>query len=529
MTIRASIPTGNVTPVAVNSMRQPMPGISVAEPVAITIFGASGDLTLRKLVPALYALYAQGLFRERVAVIGFARRGYDDASFREEMRKAIKSFNRLPVEEGPLDAFISRIYYHRGDLDDIRSFQTLKARFQDTERFPANRIFYLATTPEHFLPTIANLDRSELISPAHEKPWTRVVIEKPFGRDLESARNLNRDVLLHLDESQVYRIDHYLGKETVQNILGFRLANSIFEPVFNRHHVDHIQITASETVGMESGRGAYYDSAGALRDMVQNHLLQLLCLVAMEAPSDLTADAIHSAKVQLLHSLVLPAPREIQSTIVRAQYLAGSENGQPVPAYVDEYRVAPDSRTESYCALRLGIENWRWAGVPVYLRTGKRLKRRLTEIVIQFKQPPLQLFKTVECEGDICDLTLSRPNMLVFRIQPDEGISLLFSAKRPSMQFVVESVAMNFSYQQTWKHSLPEAYERLLLDVMRGDSSLFTRSDQVEAAWQLVDLILKAWESEPDIPIHTYEAGSDGPAAADDLIRREGRSWLEHD
>jgi glucose-6-phosphate 1-dehydrogenase len=529
MSIGASIPAGDITPVAVNSMRQPMPAISVGQPVTVTIFGASGDLTLRKLMPALFTLYAQGLFRERIAIIGFARRSYDDASFRGEMRDAIRSFSRLPIDAGQLDAYIKRIYYHRGDLDDIDSYRTLKARFQDAERFPANRIFYLATTPEHFLPTIVNLDRSELISPAHGKPWTRVVIEKPFGRDLDSARNLNRDVLLHLDESQIYRIDHYLGKETVQNILGFRLANSIFEPVFNRLHVDHIQITASEAVGMESGRGAYYDSAGALRDMVQNHLLQLLCLVAMEPPSNLTADAIHRAKVQLLNSLMLQAPHEMGSKVIRAQYLAGSENGQPVPAYVDEYRVASDSRTESYCALCLGIENWRWAGVPVYLRTGKRLKRRLTEIVIQFRQPPLQLFKTVECEGDVCDLTLSRPNMLVFRIQPDEGISLLFSAKRPAMQFVVESVAMNFSYQQTWKHSLPEAYERLLLDVVRGDSSLFTRSDQVEAAWHVVDPILKAWESEPGIPMYTYEAGSGGPAAADGLIQREGRAWRELD
>jgi glucose-6-phosphate 1-dehydrogenase len=355
------------------------------------------------------------------------------------------------------------------------------------------------------------------------------VIEKPFGRDLESARNLNRDVLAHLDESQIYRIDHYLGKETVQNILGFRLANLIFEPVFNWHHVDHIQITAGETVGMESGRGAYYDSAGALRDMVQNHLLQLLCLVAMEPPGNLTADAIRSAKVQLLNSLVPPAPQEIGSKTIRAQYIAGLENGQRIPAYVEEDRVARDSRTESYCALRLGIENWRWAGVPVYLRTGKRLRKRLTEIVIQFKQPPLQLFQTVECEGDYCDLTLSRPNVLGFRIQPDEGISLQFAAKRPSMQFVVESVAMNFSYQQTWKHSLPEAYERLLLDVMRGDSSLFTRSDQVEAAWRVMAPILAAWQSQPDIPIHTYMPGSWGPAAADDLIRQEGRFWHDSD
>jgi glucose-6-phosphate 1-dehydrogenase len=529
MTNSATILAGEVAPIDEPSMRQPAPLVCIEEPVTITIFGASGDLTLRKLVPGLYALYAQGLFRERFAIVGYARRNLDDSSFRVRMRDAVKSFGRFPVEETQLNEFISRIYYHRGDLDNLESFQALKVRFQDAELFPANRAFYLATTSEHFLTTIENLDRSGLISSAHDKPWTRVVIEKPFGRDLESARNLNHEVLRHLDESQIYRIDHYLGKETVQNILGFRLANSIFEPVFTRQHVDHIQITAGETVGMESGRGAYYDSAGALRDMVQNHLLQLLCLVAMEPPSNLTADAIRNAKVQLLESLVPPAPHQIRSKTIRAQYLAGSEDGQPVPAYLDEDRVARDSSTETFCALRLSIENWRWAGVPVYLRTGKRMKKRLTEVVVQFKQPPLQLFRTVECEGDVCDLTLSRPNMLVFRIQPDEGISLLFSAKRPSMQFVVESVALSFSYQQTWKLSLPEAYERLLLDVMRGDSSLFTRSDQVEAAWRVMDPILKGWESQPGFPIHTYKAGSWGPAAADDLIRLEGRSWRGSD
>jgi len=525
MTIREATPAADVTLAAQQNRPQPIPLASVEEPVTIVIFGASGDLTLRKLIPGLYALYAQGLFHDRFAIIGYARRSFDDASFREQMREAIESFSRLPVEKRLLDEFSRRLYYHTGDLEDLEDFQALKTRIQDEEQFSPNRVFYLAVKPEYILPAIENLDRAGLIHPVHEKPWSRVVIEKPFGHDLESARSLNHDVLTHLDESQVYRIDHNLGKETVQNILGFRLANSIFEPVLNRHHVDHIQITASETLGMESGRGAYYDSAGALRDMVQNHLLQLLCLVAMEPPSNLTADAIRSSRVQLLRSLVPPSPFEMPSKTVRAQYTAGIENGLSVPAYVKEKHIAPDSRTESYCALRLNIENWRWAGLPVYLRTGKRLKKRLTEIVIQFKQPPLQFFRTVECAGDFCDLTRSQPNTLVFRIQPDEGISLLFSAKRPSMQFVVESVAMNFSYQQTWKLSLPEAYERLLLDVMRGDSSLFTRSDQVEAAWQVMDPILKAWESQPDIPLHTYTPGTWGPAAAEDLIWQDGRCW----
>jgi glucose-6-phosphate 1-dehydrogenase len=529
MTKSATISAGEEDTIAVPSTHELMPLAFVGEPVTIVVFGASGDLTLRKLMPGLYALYAQGLFHERMAIVGYARRMYDDSAFRERMRESIKLFSRLPVDEAQLDGFVSRLSYHQGDLDNLENFQELKARFQNAEQFPSNRIFYLAITPDHFLSTIANLNKSGLISTAHTGPWTRVVIEKPFGRDLESARNLNRDVLTHLDESQVYRIDHYLGKETVQNILSFRLANLIFEPVFNRQYVDHIQITAGETGGMENARGAYYDSAGALRDMVQNHLLQLLCLVAMEPPGDLTADSIHRAKVNLLDSLLPLAPHEMRLKTIRAQYLAGIENEKTVPAYVDENRVARNSKTETYCALRLGIENERWAGVPVYLRTGKRLKKRLTEIVIQFKQPPLQLFQTVECEDDSCDLTLSRPNTLVFRIQPDEGISLLFSAKRPSMQFVVESVVLNFSYQQTWKHSLPEAYERLLLDVMRGDSSLFTRSDQVEAAWQVIDPILKAWESQVDFPVHTYEPGSWGPAAADDLIRQDGRSWHDSD
>jgi glucose-6-phosphate 1-dehydrogenase len=529
MTIKEAAPASNVTLTAAPNKPQSMMIASIEEAVTIVIFGASGDLTRRKLIPGIYALYAQGLLHERLAIIGYARSSYNDGSFRERMRAAIKSFSRLPVEEPMLDAFTHCLFYHSGDLENPESFLKFKARIQDEELFPRNRVFYLAITPDYFLPTIANLERAGLIHPVYEKPWSRVVIEKPFGRNFESAQSLNRDVLTHLDESQVYRIDHYLGKETVQNILGFRLANSIFEPVLNRHYVDHIQITASETMGMESGRGAYYDSAGALRDMVQNHLLQLLCLVAMEPPSNFTADALRSSRVQLLRSLVPPAPLEMSSKTVRAQYTSRFENGPSIPAYLEENHIAPDSKTESYCALRLTIENWRWAGLPVYLRTGKRLKKRLTEIVIQFKQPPLQLFRTVECEGGFCDLTRSQPNTLVFRIQPDEGISLLFSAKRPSMQFVVESVAMNFSYQQTWQFSLPEAYERLLLDVMRGDSSLYTRSDQVEAAWQVMDPILKAWESQPNSLLHTYMPGSWGPAAADDLIQQDGRFWHDSD
>jgi glucose-6-phosphate 1-dehydrogenase len=526
MTRSETFLSGSIAPVAAESEHQPLPLIHIDEPVTLVIFGASGDLTLRKLIPALYALFVQGLFRGTFAIVGFARREYQDETFRERMGEAIREFSRLPVAAPQLDEFLGRLYYHLGDLGDPAIYRALQVRFRMQEDvFPPNRVLYLAITPEHYLTAIENLVASDLTSAPFARPWSRVVIEKPFGRDLESARRLNQDVLAHLDESQIYRIDHYLGKETVQNILGFRFANSIFEPVFHRQHVDHIQITASETVGMESGRGAYYDSAGAMRDMVQNHLLQLLCLVAMDPPGNLTADVTRTSKAQLLHALTPPAPLDMPRRTVRAQYGAGMENGARVPAYVEEEHVAKDSRTESFCAVRLGIENWRWAGVPVYLRTGKRMKQRLTEIVVQFKPPPLQLFRTVECVGDLCDLSLSHPNELIFRIQPDEGISLRFSAKRPAMQFVVESVAMDFSYRQTWHLSLPEAYERLLLDVMRGDSTLFTRSDQVEAAWQVIDPILKAWDAHEDIPIHRYDPGTWGPAAADDLIRQDGRAW----
>jgi len=515
----------NVSAIADKTERTPLPPVAADEPFTITIFGASGDLTCRKLVPALWALFTQGLLRERFTLVGFARRDYTDETFRERMREAVTAFSRLPVEDAKLSLFLSRIRYHKGDLDERGAYESLAVRYQDQQAYPANRIFYLAVAPEFILPVIANLKQAGLAGAVSFGPWSRVVVEKPFGRDLKSAGTLNQDIRAHLDEAQIYRIDHYLGKETVQNILGFRLANSIFEPLLNRHHVDHIQITAAETVGMESGRGGYYDSAGALRDMVQNHLLQLLCLVAMEPPSNLTADAVRGARVQLLHSLVPPSAGEIQEKVVRGQYLPGEMSGEGVRGYLEEEKVAPGSMTETYCALRLTIENWRWAGVPVYLRTGKRLKKRTTEIVLQFKNPPLQLFRTVECKGDVCDLTLSHPNVLVFRIQPDEGISLQFSAKRPAMQFAVESVAMDFSYSKTWQMSLPEAYERLLLDVMRGDSTLFTRSDQVEAAWQVVDPILQAWQSQPAIPVYRYQPGSWGPAASDDLLAKEGRSW----
>ena len=499
--------------------------LRVRDPLTVTIFGATGDLTQRKLIPALYAMYVQGLLPPRFAIVGAARREYDDAGFRELLVPALRKFARVPVDEATLSSFLERVHYHRGDIEEAATFPALFGRLADTAVYPGNHLYYLSVKPELFSPVLARMKAAGLIRKIFHRDWTRVVIEKPFGHDLASALELNQVVRQHLDESQVYRIDHFLGKETVQNILSFRFANAIFEPLLNQHLVDHIQITAAETVGMESGRGAYYDASGALRDMVQNHLLQLLCLVTMEPPASLAADAIRNEKLKVLQSITPPTRDQVAAQVIRAQYAAGSLDGQPVPAYRSEERVQPDSLTETFVALRLGIENWRWAGVPVYLRTGKRMARRATELMIEFKRPPLQLFQHVACQGDVCDLTQAQPNRLIFRIQPDEGISLHFSAKRPALQVQVEDVAMDFSYSRTWPMSLPEAYERLLMDVMRGDSTLFTRSDEVEAAWRIIDPILSAWRDRPDLPMHTYGPGTWGPEAAEALLRGHGDCW----
>lgn len=501
------------------------PAMRLTQPVTINILGASGDLTQRKLLPALYAMFVQGLLPKQFAIVGFARRDYDDDAFRRIAQDAIRQFSRLPVREDVLNSFCAHLFYHRGDIEQYDSFRELYAKLFDRRRFPPNHLHYFSIRPELFAPVLAHMREADLIQPPEGPSWTRVVIEKPFGTDFESARALNQVVLQHLHESQVFRIDHFLGKETVQNILSFRFANAIFEPLFTNHLVDHIQITAAETVGMESGRGAYYDASGALRDMLQNHLLQLLCLVAMEPPTRLTADALRGEKVKVLQSIRPLEPAHVAESVVRAQYTAAQVGDRHLPGFRQEDRIAPDSRTETYVAVRLHIDNWRWAGVPIYLRTGKRLARRLTEIVVQFKKPPMQLFQTVECDGDVCDLTGASPNQLVFRIQPDEGISLRFAAKRPVLQVQVESVAMDFSYSETWQRQLPEAYERLLLDVLRGDSTLFTRSDEVEAAWRVVDPILKVWSNDPLFPLAEYPSGSWGPPEADRLMVGPDQMW----
>ena len=498
---------------------------AVRDPFTLTIFGATGDLTHRKLMPALLALFVEGLLPESFAVVGFARREYTDETFREWLRESLLKFSRTTAESAVVDRFLSHVFYHRADIErDASAFPAYRERLK-SGRFPPHRLFYLSVKPELFTTIVERLRDSGLVRRPRERFWTRVVIEKPFGSDVQSARELNNRCLAHLDESQIFRIDHYLGKETAQNILSFRFANIFFEPLFNREYVDYVQITAAETVGMEGGRGAYYDAAGALRDMVQNHLLQLLCLVAMEPPARMVADAIRNEKVKILQSVSVPRPGCIDSAAIGAQYTAGELDGRPVPGYREEERVAPDSRTPTYVALRLGIDNWRWAGVPFYLRTGKRLPRRATEIVVQFKIPPLQLFETVECAGDVCDFVHAKANRLIFRIQPREGIALRFSAKRPGMRYQVEDVKMDFSYASTWEQAVPEAYERLLLDVMRGDSTLFTRSDEVEAAWQIIDPVLRAWEGGEAAPRYTYTAGSWGPIEAESLFHNGGTEW----
>lgn len=486
--------------------------VKVNDPVTFVIFGATGDLTRRKLLPALYTLFRERALPEQFTVIGFARRDYDTEGFCQLMAEALRKYSRIPVEEASLAEFCSHLIYHRGDLSSKEAFQSLRDRFDNDDSLPNNRLFYLSIAPDLVDQTVTLAQEAGLITKEKASPWTRVIVEKPFGRDLETATTLNQNLLAHLSESQIYRIDHYLGKETVQNILSFRFANTIFEPVFNRTYVDHIQITAAETVGMESGRGAFYDRTGALRDMVANHLFQLLCLVTMEPPDGLNAAAIRAEKMKILHALQPASDTSGHPVGVFGQYSAGEE----IKAFREEDRVDPDSQTETFAALRMEINNWRWAGVPVYLRTGKRMARKTTEIAIQFRIPAMQLFQHVACEGDVCDLTGVKPNTLIFRIQPDEGIFLQVSAKRPSMQLVVESVDMDFSYSGKWDKELPEAYERLLLDALRGDPTLFTRSDEVEAEWQVIDAIRKATETQSTVD---YPPGSWGPEEADQLIQ----------
>lgn len=495
--------------------------------VTLMIFGASGDLTARKLIPALYQLHANGFLPEKSAIIGVARRDIPDETFRETMRQSVKEFRKDEFSPEIWEQFAGRLRYIRADLEQPDDFQRLREKVETIEQergLPGTRIVYLATAPELFLPSVEALAAAQMVPPLDQSDRLRVVFEKPFGHDLESAQELSRSLGRMLREKQIYRIDHYLGKETVQNLLLFRFGNSIFDPMFNRNLVDHVQITVAESQGIEGARGGYYDQAGALRDVLQNHVLQLLSLLAMEPPASFQGEYIRNEKLKVLQSLAPGQPGGVNEWAVAGQYAAAAKNGQRYKAYLDEDRIAPDSRRETFVAVEARIDNWRWAGVPFYLRTGKRMPQRVTEIVVQFKLPPLNLFSTIECEGSLCELVEARPNMLVFHIQPEEAITLSFSAKRPGMQYQVQPVDMKFDYQQTFDIEMPEAYERLLLDVIRGDSTLFTRSDELEAAWKFCDPILKAWESDSHSP-ELYAAGTWGPKAAQHLLSRTGRQW----
>ncbi len=491
----------------------------IIEPAAmatLVIFGATGDLAGRKLIPAIYNLWNANYLPQRIAVVGAARRPLDENDFRQGMCEALKKFSRTGHGDSDrCDPFVSNLYYQQVRFDAPDDYVRLKARLNAIEAeqgAPGNRLYYLAVAPEYFGTIVEHLGPSGCVHAPDCTPWTRVVAEKPFGFSLESARQINRTIGGVLDESQVYRIDHYLGKETVQNILAVRFGNAIFEPLFSQKYIDHVQITVAETIGMEGRRGAFYDTVGALRDVVQNHALQLLCLVAMEPPARVSARYIHNEKLKVLNSIEVPLEEPLDEWCVRGQYGEGDGG----PAFLAEEGVEPHSTTESYVALRLFVDNWRWAGVPFFVRTGKRLQKRRTEIMVQFKDPPLHLFRELGA-------VLPETNVLVFRIQPDEGISLTFNAKPPGMDFAVRPVAMDFAYGHTFDEAIPEAYERLLLDAIRGDSTLFTRADEIESAWDIVTRIREAWTGAG--PPMTYSPGTWGPAEAERLFGHCRGAW----
>jgi glucose-6-phosphate 1-dehydrogenase len=508
-----------------NPLREGLQGERIPAPTTMVIFGASGDLTKRKLVPALYSLARDRLLPPMFNVVGVARRDIPDATFRANMKEATNKYaRRRPVEDGLWKSFSDGLFYVNGTFEDPATYARLKDRLAEIDRerdTGGNRVFYLSTPPSEYPIIVKQLGAAGLINRAKDGPFTRVIIEKPFGRDLESARSLNKEVHEVLREDQTYRIDHYLGKETVQNILAFRFANGIWEPLWNGRYIDHVQLTVAEAIGVE-GRGGYFEQAGIVRDMVQNHMFQFLCLAAMEPPVAFEAEAVRDEKLKVLRSLrPLPTdPQEIGKFVVRGQYGRGFVNGAEVIGYREEPGVAKDSTVETYVAMKLGIDNWRWAGVPFYLRAGKALPKRVTEIAINFKRAPHAIFGQA-IRGRLAD----EPNVLSIRIQPDEGISLKFFSKVPGPTMELLPVPMEFRYGTSFGAEPPEAYERLILDCLLGDGTLFTRGDEVEASWTWIDRIEKAWRVLPPPPFPNYAAGTWGPEEADRLIERDGRVW----
>ena len=498
-----------------------------APPSVLVIFGATGDLTRRKLLPALYRLAQQRLIASEFAILGTARPTMTDDEFRAAMQAAIAEFGPdVRPDEAAWQSFAQRIYYRGGEFNDAALYAELKSKLEAIDQeydTQGNRIFYLATAPDNFGLIAKQLGAAGIARPGKttgratnsKKPWTRIIVEKPFGHDLESARTLNKTLASVFDESQIYRIDHYLGKETVQNLLVFRFANSIFEPLWNRQYIDHIQITNAETIGVE-GRGGYYEKAGALRDMIQNHVFQVTSLIAMEPPVSLSANGVRNEKIKAMQSVRPLVAAGINEFAARGQYGPGTVLGDTVAGYREEPGVDSNSSTETFAALKLYFDNWRWSGVPFYIRSGKRLQKHITEIAINFKEVPHRLF-------DDSDSPL-QPNVLVIRIQPNEGISLRFGAKLPGQALRIRAVNMDFRYGSSFGVKPPEAYERLLLDCMLGDSTLYARRDMVERGWEIVTPILEAWKK-PAADLPNYEAGSWGPQAAFALIKRDGREW----
>jgi glucose-6-phosphate 1-dehydrogenase len=503
----------------------------VSDPFTIVIFGATGDLTARKLLPGLFNLMLEKALPERFSIIGFARRPLSDDDFRASARQAVEEYSRLaPIRPDDWARFAQHLSYHQSTFEDPAGYQRLRQRLEALEQQDGarrNHIYYLAVAPDESPLIVQQLGTAGLASEDPPRAWTRVVMEKPFGSSLATAQALNQLVNSVFKEDQVYRIDHYLGKETVQNILALRLANGIIEPIWNRRYVDYVQITVAETLGVEH-RGAYYEKAGALRDIVQNHMLQLLSLVAMEPPITFDAGAIHNEKVKVLQAAALHhshesttnhhnsiSPEQIAQSVVRAQYGPGMIEGQPVPGYRREEGVAPNSATETYVALQLHVDTWRWSGVPFFLRTGKRLAKQSTEIAIQFKCPPLMFFQRAGA-GEV------EPNVLVLRIQPDEGIALHFGAKAPGGSIRIAPVVMDFTYSTAFAVASPEAYERLLFDCLIGDTTLFARRDEVEVSWALIQPILDYWAAQGANGLLMYPAGTWGPPESEELLERAG-------